>query len=52
MGSGTTAQVCIEEERNYIGFEIDTQYYTMCEQRVLDNTPHLLNNLVEVDHAS
>jgi len=52
MGSGTTAQVCIEEERNYIGFEIDTQYHTMCEQRVLDNTPHLLNNLVEVDHAS
>ena len=52
MGSGTTAQVCIEEERNYIGFEIDTQYHAMCEQRVLDNTPHLLNNLVEVDHAS
>ena len=52
MGSGTTAQVCIEEERNYIGFEVDTQYHTMCEQRVLDTTPHLLNNLVEVDNAS
>ena len=48
MGSGTTAQVCIEENRNFIGFEIDPEYHAMCESRAISSTPTLLNNLVEV----
>lgn len=48
MGAGTTAQVCIEEDRNFIGFEIDPQYYEMCIERVKISTPTLLSNLVEV----
>lgn len=44
MGSGTTAQVCIEEDRKFIGFEIDEQYHSMCEQRI---TP-LTNNILTI----
>lgn len=36
MGSGATAESCIENNRNYIGFEINTDYYEKSLQR-LDN---------------
>lgn len=34
MGSGTTAVVCIESKRNYIGFEIDENYFKIALQRI------------------
>jgi len=34
MGSGTTAAVAIGEKRNYIGFEIDEEYYNLCQSRL------------------
>jgi len=34
MGSGTTAAMAIAENRNYIGFEIDEEYYKLCESRL------------------
>ena len=34
MGSGTTAQVAIEEGRQFIGFEIDSEYFEMATKRV------------------
>lgn len=34
IGSGTTAQVCIEEGRNYIGSEISEKYYEITKQRI------------------
>ncbi len=34
MGSGTTAIACINTNRNYIGFEKDTTYYDMANQRI------------------
>lgn len=34
MGSGTTAQVAIEEGRQFIGFEIDPEYFEMATKRV------------------
>jgi len=34
MGSGTTAQVAIEEDRQFIGFEIDPEYFEMATKRV------------------
>jgi DNA modification methylase len=34
MGSGTTAIACINTNRNYIGFEIDTDYYKIAEERI------------------
>ena len=36
MGSGTTAEACINTNRQYIGFELDTTYCGIAEQRLLD----------------
>lgn len=45
MGSGTTAQVCIEEGRQFIGFEIDETYCNMARERAKISKPHLLTIL-------
>ena len=34
MGSGTTAVACIELERNYLGFEINNEYYNYSLERI------------------
>lgn len=34
IGSGTTAIACINTNRNYIGFELDTAYYNMATERI------------------
>ena len=34
MGSGTTAIACINKNRNYIGFEIDKEYYDLSIDRI------------------
>ncbi len=34
MGSGTTAIACLNTNRNYIGFEIDKQYFDIAERRI------------------
>ena len=34
MGSGTTAVACIKENRRYIGFEIDRNYYEISQRRI------------------
>lgn len=34
MGSGSTAQACIETGRNYLGFEIDEEYYNVSQKRI------------------
>jgi len=45
MGSGTTAQVALEENRNFIGFEIDPEYYDMCVNRITPFQDNLLTRL-------
>ena len=45
MGSGTTAQVSLEENRNFIGFEIDDTYYKMCCDRVKPLQDNLITRL-------
>lgn len=45
MGSGTSAQICHEMLRNYIGFEIDDTYYKMCVDRVKPYQDNLLTRL-------
>jgi DNA modification methylase len=32
MGSGTTARMAFQTDRNYIGFEIDTAYFNLCNK--------------------
>lgn len=34
LGSGTTATSCIKENRNYIGFEINPEFYNVCLERI------------------
>lgn len=34
MGSGTAAVCCIKEKRNYIGFEINKNFYETCLKRI------------------
>ena len=34
MGSGTTAIACMNTDRNYIGFELDEEYYEMSSNRI------------------
>jgi site-specific DNA-methyltransferase (adenine-specific) len=34
MGSGTTAVACIQSKRNYIGFDINTEYIKITEKRI------------------
>ena len=34
MGSGTTAIACINTNRNYIGFELDEEYYNLANERI------------------
>jgi site-specific DNA-methyltransferase (adenine-specific) len=34
MGSGTTAIACINTKRNYIGFELDKDYYKVAKERI------------------
>ena len=38
MGSGTTAKCCIDLERNYIGFELDKDYYDKSIDRLLQTS--------------
>ena len=41
MGSGTTAIACIRENRNFIGFELNPEYYEVCRKRILDEEYNL-----------
>ena len=34
MGSGTTGQACVLTDRNFIGVEIDPNYYEIAERRI------------------
>ena len=41
IGSGTTAVACIRTGRNYIGFELNTEYYGVCKKRILNEDYNL-----------
>lgn len=35
LGSGTTALSCIKNKRKFIGYEINKEYFEICQQRIL-----------------
>ena len=41
MGSGTTAIACIREKRNFIGFELNPEYYEVCRKRIINEDYNL-----------
>lgn len=41
MGSGTTGVACKELNRNFIGMEINEEYYQIAKDRILGNNEQL-----------
>jgi DNA modification methylase len=41
MGSGTTAVACIKEKRNFIGFELNKDYFDICQNRISEERRQL-----------
>jgi site-specific DNA-methyltransferase (adenine-specific) len=41
LGSGTTALACQNTNRNFIGFELDQDYYKICIDRIEKNRKEL-----------
>ena len=37
MGSGTTGVACVNTGRNFIGIELDTEYFKIAEKRIREN---------------
>ena len=48
MGSGTTAIACINTNRNYIGFELDEEYYEISIERINNHVEDKQIDLFEV----
>ena len=46
MGSGTTAIACLNTDRQYIGFELDKEYYNIAQDRINNHAQQL--SLIEV----
>ena len=42
MGSGTTAVACLRTGRNYIGFELSENYYSIAQGRIAEEVDRLL----------
>lgn len=43
MGSGTTAVACLQTKRNFIGFELNENYYKQSIKRLQQTTPALIS---------
>ena len=39
MGSGTTGVACVNTNRNFIGIEMEENYYKIAEQRISSTVP-------------
>lgn len=48
MGSGTTGIACINTKRNYIGFELNKEYYDLSIKRVQDHE-QLIQTIIQQD---
>lgn len=48
MGSGTTAIACLNTNRNFIGFELDKEYFDIAQKRIQDrlNAPSFFDDLI------
>ena len=39
MGSGTTAEACLNTHRDFLGFETEPEYYKICMERIEEWEP-------------
>ena len=44
MGSGTTAIACMNTNRNFIGFELDENYFNIANERITSHIDSLEHN--------
>jgi len=49
MGSGTTGVACVETGRNFIGIEIDADYFRIAQQRISDAQSRMNGTARKVD---
>jgi site-specific DNA-methyltransferase (adenine-specific) len=49
MGTGATGLACIETGRDFIGIEINSEYYLIAQERVKQSQMQL--KLLEVNHG-
>lgn len=47
MGSGTTAIACLNTERNFIGFELDKEYFEIAQNRIKERQNEI--NLLDIE---
>ena len=49
MGSGTTGVACVETGRNFIGIEIDADYFAIAQRRIADAESRMNGTARKVD---
>ena len=47
MGSGTTGVACKNLNRNFIGIELDEEYFKIAEARIADEVPNTLQEFIQ-----
>lgn len=52
MGSGTTGVACVETGRNFIGIEIDADYFKIAQQRISDAEARMNGTARKVDGST
>ena len=52
MGSGTTGVACVETGRNFIGIEIDADYFKIAQQRIADAQSRMNGTARHVDGST
>jgi len=52
MGSGTTGVACVETGRNFIGIEIDADYFAIAQRRIADAQARMNGTARKVDGST
>jgi len=52
MGSGTTGVACVETGRNFIGIEIDADYFAIAQRRIADAESRMNGTARKVDGST
>ena len=50
MGSGTTGIACLNTKRNFIGIEMDTEYFELAKNRIEFHYNKLVEDVLNVNH--
>ena len=50
MGSGTTGIACLNTKRNFIGIEMDAEYFELAKNRIEFHYIKLVENVLNVNH--